>query len=82
MDKQPMAAIDQVDEDLCYLGGRMKLKPCPFCGGESELEQTGRNQLTIKCKKCLVKMVQKVLRQSLDWLEKKMIKNWNIRVSA
>lgn len=56
------------------------LKLCPFCGGEAELKQTGRKQLTIKCKKCLVKKVQRVLRYSLDWLEQKMISDWNQRV--
>ncbi len=53
---------------------------CPFCGGEAELKQTGRNKITIKCKSCLVKMEQKVLRQSLEWLEKKMIESWNKRI--
>ena len=57
-----------------------KLKPCPFCGGEAELKQTGKNQLTIKCKRCLIKRVQSVLRLSIEWLEVEMIEHWNKRV--
>jgi Lar family restriction alleviation protein len=56
-----------------------ELKPCPFCGGEAELKQTGRKGLTIKCKSCQIKLHQKVLNLSLEWLEPKMIESWNKR---
>jgi hypothetical protein len=59
-----------------------KLNPCPFCGGEVKLEQTGSSQITIKCKSCPAKMTQKTLRHTLEWLESEMIKDWNKRPYA
>ena len=61
------------------MNNQAELLPCPFCGKTVELTQTGRNQLTIKCKSCQIKRVQKVLRYSLDWLESRMIEAWNKR---
>ena len=61
------------------MNNQAELLPCPFCGKTVELTQTGRNQLTIKCKSCQIKRVQKVLRYSLDWLESRMIEDWNKR---
>lgn len=65
------------------------LLPCPFCGGESAIEQTGKNELTIRCvetqtatglKGCGPKYVQRVTaRFSLDWLAAKMAETWNRR---
>jgi hypothetical protein len=57
-----------------------KYLPGPFCGGEPEIKQTGRNQLRIRCKSCLVGIEQKVLRFSLEWLEVKLADIWNTRV--
>lgn len=54
--------------------------PCPFCGGEPEIKQTGRNKLKLKCKRCVIGIEQKTLRYGLDWLEKRMIEDWNKRV--
>jgi len=59
-----------------------ELKPCPCCGGEAELYITGGRQITINCKGCGIKRVQKVLRLSLNWLEKEMVKHWNTRPST
>jgi len=58
-----------------------KLLPCPFCGGPAELKQTGKNKLTLRCRCCTVKMVQKTMHQTLQWLEGKMIESWNTRTS-
>lgn len=57
-----------------------KLKPCPFCGGEAEITQTGRLKLYLRCKSCRIGLQQKVLRKSLEWLENEMIKDWNKRM--
>jgi len=57
----------------------IKLKPCPFCGGEANIEQTGRNQLTIRCKKCLIKKEQKHLRLSQQQLVEILTNDWNKR---
>jgi hypothetical protein len=64
---------------------------CPFCGGESELHQTGKYELTLKCvgvqpsglRGCGPKLVQKVLpnRHTLEWLGGKMTETWNRRAS-
>jgi hypothetical protein len=56
------------------------IKACPFCGGEVEIKQTGKNELTIRCTKCLTSKTQAVLRYSLDWLREKLIEGWNARV--
>lgn len=57
------------------------LKPCPFCGHEAVLKQTGKNELTIKCPNCVIKYVQKTI-NGLEWLEPKMIETWNKRVNV
>lgn len=57
------------------------LKPCPFCGGEADIEQKGRNRLRIFCKVCHIEKTQMVLRYSLEWLRMKLIENWNKRIN-
>ena len=56
-----------------------KLKDCPFCGGEAVMTFNGANGRVIKCKSCQVKMQQKVLKQTIEWLEIEMVKDWNKR---
>lgn len=58
-----------------------ELKPCPFCGGEVEIEQTGKNELRVRCKECHMGLKQKVLRKSLEWLEETLRNSWNTRPS-
>lgn len=58
-----------------------ELKPCPFCGGNAEIKQTGKNELTIRCTECLTGKTQAVLKYSLDWLKDKLIEGWNNRPS-
>ena len=60
---------------------KTELMPCPFCGGKATLKQTGKNKLTIKCGNCLAKMEQRVLKNSLQWLEEEMNKDWNKRLT-
>jgi len=31
---------------------KIKLKPCPFCGGEAELYQTWTGDYCVQCNKC------------------------------
>lgn len=58
-----------------------ELLPCPFCGsGDVELKQYRRDGLRIRCTKCLVQKQQRVLYQSLEWLESVMREAWNTRV--
>jgi len=58
-----------------------KLKSCPFCGcKEVELVQYCKNGIRIRCKRCCVKFEQKIRTHSLEWLEEKMIKDWNKRI--
>lgn len=65
-----------------------KLLPCPFCGGESDLEQTGKMELTIRCvgrqpsglRGCGPSYVQRITpRFTLEWLASIMTENWNRR---
>lgn len=46
------------------------------------MTQRGSSELTIKCSSCTVKMVQRVLRYSIEWLEERMIDSWNTRTSC
>lgn len=64
------------------------LKPCPFCGGEAAFEQTGKNELTLRCvgvqpsglRGCGPKYVQKGgIRFTLEWLQGNMTEKWNTR---
>lgn len=57
-----------------------ELKPCPFCGGEPEIRQTGRLKMRIRCKSCLMGIENRVLKFSLEWLEGKLIEAWNRRL--
>lgn len=67
-----------------------ELKPCPFCGGEASIEQTGRLELTLRCvgvqpsglKGCGPKFVQKVKTHSLEWLSGVMAERWNQRATS
>lgn len=56
-----------------------ELKPCPFCGGNAEINQNGRNGYTIECTKCHISKTQRVLRMSMEWLKLVMVENWNKR---
>ncbi len=56
------------------------LLPCPFCGGKAEIKQTGKLRMKVKCKSCLMGLEQTVIRNTLEWLELKMIESWNSRV--
>jgi len=58
----------------------IKLKPCPFCGGEAGMFYYGSKGRIIKCKRCVIQKRQKVLNKSIEWLEDKMIENWNKRI--
>lgn len=58
-----------------------EMLPCPFCGGEPEIKQTGINQMTVKCRGCLIGIEQGVLRFSFEWLREKLIEKWNKRVA-
>jgi hypothetical protein len=60
-----------------------ELLPCPLCGSEAiELRQFCRNGFEIRCKSCALKLRQKVLRYTMDWLEQKIVERWNGRANA
>ena len=66
-----------MSENKCYFF----LKPCPFCGCDQiDLNQSCKNGLRIKCRNCGINKEQKVLRFSLEFLEQKMVENWNTRI--
>ncbi len=58
-----------------------ELKPCPCCGGEAVISPHTSKGLYLRCKSCKLGYKQKVLRLTLEWLEEKMIENWNRRVT-
>lgn len=57
-----------------------ELKPCPFCGGKAEMHYYGSNGRRIKCVSCLIGIRQAVRVLSIEWLEKKIIEDWNKRI--
>lgn len=65
----------------------LNLLPCPFCGGEAAIEQTGAKELTLRCvgvqpsglRGCGPKFVQRVKTHSLEWLSGIMAERWNRR---
>ena len=63
----------------------IELLPCPFCGGEPDLQHIGNDyvktkKIRIKCKKCFIQRTQAALRdRSFEWLENKMAEHWNKR---
>lgn len=58
-----------------------ELLPCPFCGGKAEIKQNARNGYKLKCTSCVVGITQKTLRNSMEWLEEVMIRDWNKRTT-
>lgn len=60
----------------------MELKPCPFCGADAEMKPYTSKGIEIRCMKCHIGRRQKVLRLSIEWLEVKMVEDWNKRVQG
>lgn len=60
---------------------KTELKSCPFCGGKAEMHYYGSKGRIIKCVSCLIQIRQKVLRHTIEWLEKELIEDWNKRVN-
>ena len=57
------------------------LKPCPFCGCDKiDIKKYCKNGLRIKCKNCGINREQKALKFSLEFIEQKMVENWNTRI--
>ena len=56
----------------------MDIKPCPFCGGEAELQElpTAPDRCLVKCLKCWAKSV------FVEWCDKeRAIESWNQRAA-
>lgn len=68
------------DKDMCThkFNGLMKLKSCPFCGGEAVLEDLGGCEMIgrffVRCSKC------KIAQDHLWATKQTAIKQWNRRV--
>lgn len=66
----------------------IKLKPCPFCGGEAKIVETkecwgqgeNANKVTISCCECFVE-IRVADHESYSFLTKKAIEKWNNRVT-
>lgn len=62
----------------------IRLKPCPFCGGEPDLQHIGNEHLKkraikIKCKQCRCQRTDAAIYHGFNWLEEVAAKNWNQR---
>jgi transcription elongation factor Elf1 len=55
------------------------LGPCPFCGGQAIMKQTGKNRVVIQCQKCPARMEQRTLRNGIEWLVAELKKDWDMR---
>lgn len=63
-----------------------KLLNCPFCGSEAKIKRIGnelsrKREIEIKCTSIKCRTTQRggVIRFGFDWLEPRMIANWNRR---
>jgi Lar family restriction alleviation protein len=64
-----------------------EIKPCPFCGGEAELQTIGNDyaqsrSVEIKCTSCYTKQITGAIRQSLEWCKETAIEKWNKRPAS
>lgn len=64
----------------------IELKPCPFCGGEAELIESGNdyigyNKTEIKCRSCSAKQTHRWIKFKYDYefVHTKTIEAWNKR---
>lgn len=56
-----------------------KLNPCPFCGGEAELEDWNHSfefGTTVRCRSCGAASIEKVIKR--DGWHERAIRNWNL----
>lgn len=67
--------------ESCINFDQIEVKPCPFCGGEPELKRKGKNGIHIRCKSCGMGNFQRVITNSMQWLESSLLEDWNKRVS-
>lgn len=61
-----------------------RLLPCPFCGNIPEVRCIGNNatksrRIELYCRGCRINRRDGVIRQSVEWLESVVVKNWNQR---
>ena len=59
---------------------KKEIKDCPLCGGKPQMKWKGKNGRILRCIKCHFGITQKVIRFTTDWLENKLIEDWNRRM--
>lgn len=78
-DKPRNLAKPDAQSVLSDVGG---LLPCPFCGSQAEIDQTGKNSMRIRCKLCHIGLEQKVLKLDMGWLKNSLALTWNKRANV
>ncbi len=63
---------------------KVRLWPCPFCGGEPKAIHKGNNfgkkrSVTIECTQCRCQRTDAALRHDFAWVEKVAADHWNQR---
>jgi Zn ribbon nucleic-acid-binding protein len=57
-----------------------ELKPCPFCANKDILiSHYKKDGIQIRCSNCGVMFQQRVMRKSIEWLQERLIEDWNSR---
>jgi len=60
-----------------------EIKPCPFCGSEATIMETGRNEVSILCNGCPAKMTLTCRGEDVSYLlMNQVMLRWNTRLQA
>lgn len=78
-----MPVIEESEEAM----SDVKLLPCPFCGGESEIMRIGNcytksRKAVVRCKGCNIQKVVGAIVNNLDWCEANVVEQWNRRAPS
>ena len=73
--------------ETMYTNRRIELKPCPFCGGATEIKWIGNDatkirKVVIRCPSCRCQRTDSALKHGFEWMENVAVRNWNQRMKS